>query len=260
MTGSAFDEALTERGWLVVPDAIEPGLLDEMAAQFEHADALRHDLRARAGVEGANDGTLHHLAGDHPSFLELLRRLRSWDESLRGFFGGNYILNSFGGVINRRDTSAYVHNIHRDIRFSSDSRRFMLNLLVMLDEFTLENGATYLLSGSHRLAERPAAPLFEREADRAVGGRGSVLFFDSRLWHAAGRNTTAAPRRALTITLSSPFFKPQLDYPRLLGLDSPAAGDAYLRQVVGYNARVPATLEEYYLPLAQRFYQRGQDD
>jgi hypothetical protein len=30
--------------------------------------------------------------------------------------------------------------------------------------------------------------------------------------------------------------------------------------MVGFNSRVPASLDEYYVPLADRFYQRGQDD
>ena len=71
-------------------------------------------------------------------------------------------------MVNRRDTRAYVHGIHRDIRFSSDSKRFMLNLLVMLDDFTLENGATHLLSGSQHCATSPTT-VFVEEAASATG-------------------------------------------------------------------------------------------
>jgi hypothetical protein len=251
---------IDSQGWFIVPRSFEPELLDRASAQFGPADAVRRELRERAGVEGDNTGTLHHLLGDHPVFLELLGSLRQFDPFLRSFFGGNYILNSYGGVINTKEAAAYIHNIHRDIRFSSDGKRFMLNLLVMLDDFTLANGATYLLSGSHLLDSRPDPSIFFDQASRATGSKGSILFFDSRLWHAAGRNTTTLPRRALTLTLTSPFFKQQLDYPRLLGQDSEATRDVFLKQLVGFNARVPASLREYYVPLADRFYQRGQDD
>lgn len=251
---------MEERGWLVAGNVVDLRLVDQAVAQFDDADRRRRVIRERAGVEGANDGTLHHLLCDHPVFIEILSQLRLFDDALRGFFDGNYILNSYGGVINRQDSRAYVHNVHRDIRFWSPARRFMINLLVMLDDFTVENGATHVLSGSHGIPDKPDAPRFEREAERAVGSRGSVLFFDSRLWHAAGENRTGRERRALTITLTSPFFKPQLDYPRLVGTGHPATADPFLRQIIGFNARVPASLEEYYVPLSQRFYQRGQDD
>ena len=255
-----FAAALDTRGWFIAEGAVRPALLDELAAQLEPALARRDAIRAQAGVEGGNDGTLHHLLGDHPCFVDLLDALRPFDAALRGYFTGKYVLNSYGGVINRQEGSAYVHHIHRDIRFSSDTRRFMLNLLVMLDDFTPENGGTWLLSGSQGLAQKPAEERFYREAQQAVGRRGAFLFFDSRLWHAAGRNATPRTRRALTLTFTSPFFKPQLDYPRLLGIGHPAARDPFLRQVIGYNARVPGTLQEYYVPVADRFYQRGQDD
>jgi hypothetical protein len=47
----------------------------------------------------------------------------------KAFFGGNFILNLYGGVINERCVHAYVQKVHRNIRFGSDSRRFMLNAL-----------------------------------------------------------------------------------------------------------------------------------
>lgn len=258
--GLHFADRLESAGWLVVPDAVPTPMLDAIVAQLDPALALRDRIRAANGVAGNNDGTLHHLLGDHPVFVQALDAIEPFSDRLAEFFSGKFILNSYGGVINRRDATAYVHNVHRDIRFASDGRRFMLNILVMLDDFTEANGATYLLSGSHREASKPEDERFRREAHRAKGRRGSMLFFDSRVWHATGLNTTAQPRRALTLTLTSPFFKQQLDYPRMLGPECAEGLSPFARQVVGFNARVPASLEEYYRPVAERFYQRGQDD
>lgn len=263
MIDAPAPEPLIERldtvGWLVLPSIFDDSLIKELTAQIEASLALRRDIRQRNRVDGNNDGTLHHLLGDHPCFVELLARFEQLDDLFKLYFRGNYILNSYGGVINRRDSRAYVHEIHRDIRFSSDAKRFMLNTLVMLDDFTLENGATHLLSGSQK-RERPTSDDFLSRAERAVGKRGSLLVFDSRLWHAAGHSSVDAPRRALTLTFTSPFFKQQLDYPRMVGQEGGGSLSPYLRQVIGYNSRVPASLAEYYLPTSERFYQRGQDD
>jgi hypothetical protein len=253
-------ESMRTQGWVVISGVIAEGLCDTLVRQLETGLALRQRIRERNGVEGSNDGTLHHLLADHPCFMDLLCVLEPFDPLLNWWFSGQYILNSYGGVINRRDTRAYVHDVHRDIRFSSDAKRFMLNLLVMLDDFTLANGATHLLSGSQTLANRPDPQEFLERSARATGERGSVLLFDSRLWHATGASQVDTPRRALTLTFTSPFFKQQLDYPRLVGYEGGAGLSPFLRQVIGFNARVPASLEEYYLPVAQRFYQRGQDN
>jgi ectoine hydroxylase-related dioxygenase (phytanoyl-CoA dioxygenase family) len=251
---------LTDRGWAILPGLIDPGIASRVAGELEPALARRDAIRIANAVEGRNDGTLHHLLADAPVFVDVLAAFERIDPLVRAFFGGNYILNSYGGVVNVRDSKAYVHNVHRDIRFSSVEKRFMLNSLVMIDDFTLDNGATYLLSGSHTAGERPEDADFFAHADRAVGNAGSVLCFDSRIWHATGSNVTPKPRRALTLTFSCPFFKPQLDYPRLVGDRSMRTLSPYLRQVIGFNARVPATLDEFYRPVDQRFYKRGQDD
>ena len=134
----------------------------------------------------------------------------------------------------------------------------MAQILVMLDDFTPDNGATYLLTGSHRRAERPPDDLFFRDAVRAVAAAGSILVFDSNLWHAAGVNRTDRPRRALTLGFTRPFMKQQLDYPRALGYDRSETLSPALRQLLGYNARVPASLDEWYQPPEKRLYKRDQ--
>jgi ectoine hydroxylase-related dioxygenase (phytanoyl-CoA dioxygenase family) len=114
------------------------------------------------------------------------------------------------------------------------------------------------MSGSHRSADKPSDEQFFKNAARAVGSAGSVVIFNSNLWHAAGANTTRAARRALTIVFTKPFMKQQLDYPRALGYDRASEFSEPVRQVLGYNARVPSSLDEWYQPPEKRLYQRNQ--
>jgi hypothetical protein len=251
--------ALATAGWTVLPGLIRRKLLDSLVKALGPSLALRDQIRRRNGVQENSAGTLHHLLMDDPCYVELLAELSTLEPVFKGYFQGNFVLNSYGGVINERDSRSYVQNVHRDIRFGSDSRRFMVNALVMLDDFTLANGATHILSHSQNLQQQPTDEHFYAQASRATGERGSVLLFDSRMWHATGRNTTDAPRRALTLTFTSPFFKPQLDYARLFGYSNLDRCNAWMRQVLGFNARVPESLDEFYVPVQQRFYQRGQD-
>ena len=177
---------------------------------------------------------------------------------LEQFFQGPYILNTYGGVLNLPNDVSYVGGVHRDLRTFSGDVHLMVQLLVMLDDFTEDNGATYLLNGSHRLREKPSDEVFFRDAVRAVGPAGSVVMFNSNLWHAAGINRSSRPRRALTIVFTRPFVKQQLDYPRALGYDRADSFSPTLRQLLGYNARVPASLEEWYQPPERRMYKRDQ--
>jgi ectoine hydroxylase-related dioxygenase (phytanoyl-CoA dioxygenase family) len=253
------DTALATAGWTVIPQLIRTDLIDSLVDALAPSLALRNEIRQRNGVLDNSAGTLHHLLMDSECYVELLAEFAVLEPVFKRYFDGNFVLNSYGGVINERDSRSYVQNVHRDIRFGSDTRRFMLNALVMLDEFTLDNGATHVLSHSQNVQQQPADEAFYAQAARATGERGSVLLFDSRMWHATGQNATNAPRRALTLTFTSPFFKPQLDYARLFGYRNLDRCDAWMRQVLGFNARVPESLDEFYVPIEQRFYQRGQD-
>ncbi|NKB67334.1 MAG: phytanoyl-CoA dioxygenase [Candidatus Latescibacteria bacterium] len=77
--------------------------------------------------------------------------------------------------------------------------------LWMLSPFSSENGGTLVVPGSHRAANNPTggngvdpqAP-YPSEVN-ACGPAGSVLVFDSRLWHATAPNRSAAPRTSVVV-------------------------------------------------------------
>ena len=260
MSGESLAAHLARDGWAIVPGALEAGQVDRLRQELERAYRLQREIQIRNGVGDGTDGTVHHLPCMEGAFLELLER-NPCAEPLREFFGGPYVVNSFGGVLNRPAAevdTAYVGKMHRDLRTFCGGMNLMAQLLVMLDDFTEENGATYLLSGSHTTGDRPDETEFFRRAARAVGAAGSIVVFNSNLWHAAGLNRSGATRRALTLVFTKPFIKPQFDYPRALGYDRGAAFSETLRQVLGYNARVPATLDEWYQPPDRRMYRPGQ--
>jgi hypothetical protein len=250
-------ETLDRDGWALVPGVIDDLLLERLRAGLQIQYEAQRAVQTANGVAAGTDGTVHHLPLAGGAFLELLDR-DFFADVLHGFFGGPYILNTYGGVLNLPQNVSYVGRIHRDQRTFSGTLPLMAQWLVMLDDFTEENGATYFLSGSHRSAGEPQEQDFFDRAARAIAPAGSVVVFNSNLWHAAGVNRSAGPRRALTIVFSRPFVKQQLDYPRALGYELGDRLSPTLRQRLGYNARVPATLDEWYQPPERRLYHRDQ--
>ncbi len=96
------------------------------------------------------------------------------------------------------------------------------------------------------------------DEDRAVGTSGSIVFWDSNIWHAAGENKTNLPRRSLSLIYSQPFMKQQFDYPRSVGYENADSFPEQFKQIVGFNARTPATLDEWYQVPEKRFYKKDQ--
>ncbi len=249
--------ALDQDGLTLLPSFVPADLLARLASELDAVYEEQRGLQLRNGVGQGTDGTVHHLPCAGGAFLELLER-NPCQTLLEQYFQGPCILNTYGGVLNLPNEVSYVGGIHRDLRTFSGDVNLMAQLLVMLDDFTEENGATYLLTGSHRLREKPADTLFFRDAVRAVGSAGSIVVFNSNLWHAAGVNRSNRPRRALTLAFTRPFIKQQLDYPRALGYDRAESFSPVLRQLLGYNARVPTSLDEWYQAPEKRLYKRDQ--
>ncbi|WP_183564211.1 phytanoyl-CoA dioxygenase family protein [Mucilaginibacter sp. SP1R1] len=252
-----FKDAMDDYGWVVYTNALEPDFVDQINDDLIVAHQYRRRIQEKNGISANMDGTLHHLLERENFALRFLEKMYCNDE-ISYFLSGNYILNGINAVIHVKQAHPYLSNMHRDVRTFMKDTKLLVQMIVTLDDFTVENGATYFLSGSHKADLRPDENYFYGHANRAVAPKGSVIIFNSNIWHAAGENTTAAPRRALTLGFTRPFFKQQMDYPRFLGYDFVAGLSPSLRQVIGYNARTPENLDEYYQPPHLRMYQRDQ--
>lgn len=82
-----------------------------------------------------------------------------------------------------------------------------LSTIWMLTPFTAETGGTFVVPGSHHWPRNPAAgdmPEIDQDAPyptecQIEGAAGSVLVYDSRLWHAVASNRSASDRVALIV-------------------------------------------------------------
>ncbi|MBM7785497.1 phytanoyl-CoA dioxygenase family protein [Tenggerimyces flavus] len=76
------------------------------------------------------------------------------------------------------------------------------NSIWLLDDFTAENGATRVVPGSHRSVSMPK-DMMSDPADAhpdevlLLAPAGTVVIFNSHLWHGGTLNRSAAPRRAM---------------------------------------------------------------
>ena len=80
-----------------------------------------------------------------------------------------------------------------------------LTSLWMFSPFTAENGGTLVVPGSHRVPTNPTAdmgvdPTSPYPTEFLVTGEaGSVVMFDSRVWHSANANRSSEPRVSVVV-------------------------------------------------------------
>jgi ectoine hydroxylase-related dioxygenase (phytanoyl-CoA dioxygenase family) len=108
------------------------------------------------------------------------------------------------------------------------------NSMWALTDFSLANGATRVVRGSH---QRDHAPAYGKpqESEPAVMHRGSVLIWHGSLWHGGGANTTGERRVGLAMNYCAGFVRQQEN--QQLGIPREIARrfSPRLRELVGYG-------------------------
>ncbi len=150
----------------------------------------------------------------------------------------------------------FQRSFHRDFPRVLNGYVCSINTLIAIDEFTADNGATVVVPGTHQSASAPDKEILERDAVPAECAAGSMIVFDSTLWHAAGRNATAQDRCAVNQQFTRSYFKQQMDYVRCLGEERVFRQSERTQQLLGWYTRMPDSLEQYYSD--ERVYRAGQ--
>ncbi|MDB5029399.1 phytanoyl-CoA dioxygenase family protein [Mucilaginibacter sp.] len=252
-----FKVSLDTYGWVVYENAIESDFINRINNDIEDGYIRRKSIQERNGISANMDGIHYHLLDRDNFSIPLLERMYC-NEEITQYFGGKHILNGMNGAIYSKQECPYQNNMHRDASTFISKTKLLLQMIITLDDFTLQNGAIYFLSGSHKTALKPDEEFFYTHADSVVTPKGSIILFNSNLWYANGENVTPEPRRALILGFTQPFLKQQMDYSRFLGYDFVAGLKPELRQIIGYNACIPANLSDYYQPPHLRMYKHDQ--
>jgi hypothetical protein len=184
----------------------ERSALDKQGfAVFPHALTLECVARLRIAFENpAGHGTQHieisestpELAAwleltQHPTLLAAAQYILARPFRVRDSHGRNP-LPGFG-----------QQGLHADwIPRTAGQPFFVVTSLFMLDDFTIENGATRVVPGSHFLLQPPPKAVSQPNAHHrneaiVTGVTGSLLVFNGHLWHSGRRNDSQGPRRAV---------------------------------------------------------------
>ena len=152
----------------------------------------------------------------------------------------------------------FQNRYHMDFPRNLNGYFMSVNVMLAIDEFRPDNGATIVLPGTHQKVVAPQLDKLEHTAMPATCPAGSMLVFDSTLYHAAGPNTSGADRLAINNQFTRSYVKQQIDYVRALGEDVVLAQPDRTQQLLGWYTRVVSSLDEYYQPADKRLYRSGQ--
>lgn len=200
---------LRDDGFTVFDGVIPPGEVDAVRGSvLETANQLFNpETKARFMVTHVSSFINHNQ-----SFAPYLTD-RHMMEVVRALFGSYFCVSFTTTQIN--DPGNPRTGWHADWPFNQNNAGHIpapypdfcihLTTLWMLSPFNQENGGTLVVPGSHRAGTNPTTDMGV-DPDQpypsellVTGDAGSVVMFDSRLWHAANHNASSEQRVSLAV-------------------------------------------------------------
>jgi len=154
------------------------------------------------------------------------------------------------------DQSQYI--FHPDFTRVLNGYMASINILFTLDNLTEECEGFYVVPGSHQKPLALGQDYCRANAIPVACSAGSILVFDSTIWHCGGPNYSGQDWHGINHQFTRSYIKQQLDYVRALGDDTVLLQPSRTQQLLGWYARVVTCLDEYYRPEADRLYRKDQ--
>lgn len=231
-------EELKLRGFTTLDAQIPNDELATLASDFEAARESYRKQFTEAGfdLDELNEAEVVRVMPYWaPAFMQVLFNTRLQDFVSR-VLGDYFIVNQVNGLINPAQGGTYSQSpFHRDLPFRhlTMSRPISINALFALDDFTVDNGATRVIPGSHTIEPFPSKQSVQRLQTQVIARRGTFIILDAMTYHAGGINQTDKDRRAVNHVFTIPAMRQQLHLPSVFGACDEL--NDRQRQVLGYG-------------------------
>ena len=188
------------------------------------------DNRSQRVWNLVNKGKIFANMIQHPAVLEFQEYL----------LGKNCTLSSF--TINLIGSGSPSSELHIDYPLSSlptphPSFALCANSIYLLDDFSLENGATHLVPGSHKRCYGPSSGEVYDDIIQVTGKKGDIIIVHGHIWHGSGENRTDQDRVALLGFFCRSFMKPQQDLLRLIAPEVIEGASGTLKRLLGVDSQ-----------------------
>lgn len=255
MTPITTADVFSTSGFCVIPDALGPAQVEhliEVLDRLIHEDLRNPDPRRRNDDWMSFNGALRDdaiaAAVVHPNILP----------HVESVLGPTCIMYACISSSMPPDGTNYSSRMHVDCQRVIPSYPTNVGVMIALTDFTEENGATRFLPGSFERIDAPTPEEYDRDAEMVFPTAGSAVIFNARIWHSGGMNRTSRPRHALTVNYCRSYMRQHFDFPRMVPPERVATLSPVLRRVLGFDVRMPTSLDEYYVDEADRLYKANQ--
>ena len=227
-------DAIARDGYTIVPDAIEPALLDELTEDLERLERTYEIVPSPNAFEGAHTLRVYNLLALSPVW----QRVPVHDHVLpivEGVLDAGCLVSSLSSIrIQPGETAQPIHADDQLMPLAKPHAPTVCNSMWALTDFTDANGATRIIPGTHLAADSPD---FGSTYDSLAAEmpRGSVLVWHGSLWHGGGANRTDADRIGIAMNYCAGWVRQQENQQLGIPVDVARTFSPRLQELVGYG-------------------------
>jgi hypothetical protein len=231
-------DQLDHDGFLPLSGILTQDHLGRLRARVDellHAegDQAGTEFRQEAGTERLSDlvnqGAVFDICFTHPRVLAGIAQVLGADFKLSSL--------NYRAALPEQGHQA----LHTDWSEPVPAGQFRVcNSIWLLDDFTAENGPTRVVPGSHQRGTLPKDEMPDPAAPHPdemtlLAPAGTIVIFNSHLWHGGTLNRTAVRRRALHAYFCRRTERQQIDQQRFARAETRARLSSAARYVLGLN-------------------------
>jgi ectoine hydroxylase-related dioxygenase (phytanoyl-CoA dioxygenase family) len=190
-------DKIRDDGYTVIERAADPDLVEGLKQALERTEREHGLGNVRTSFEGFKTVRINNLLTYDDIFWEVPLH-QNVLPIVERVLDKECLLSSFCSLV--LGPGQQAQPIHEDTQLIPLPRPHIpitLNAIWALSDFREDNGATRILPGSHKYASSPEYGK-DYDAITATMPAGSVMLFDSALWHGGGANTSDARRFAFS--------------------------------------------------------------
>lgn len=221
-------------GFVVLENVIAPSEVERLKTALLSVEERHGFGYAKTSFEGFKTVRINNLLAYDEAFwsVPLQPSVLALCESL---LDKELLLSSLCSLtLGPGQTAQPLHEDTQQLKLPRPRPPMALNAMWALSDFTESNGATRIVPGSHQYDHAPA---YGAEVDTvpATMPAGSVMLFDSALWHMGGANTTDERRYALSCYYCAGWMRQQENLQLGIPRDVAARFPRRLQELCGYG-------------------------
>lgn len=225
---------LETKGWTVLEDAVDPALIDALADDLHRLERELDVQPSENSFEGRNTLRVYNLLARgeiwwkvpvHPAVLPVVESV----------LDSGCLISSLSSInIGPGENAQPIHADDQLIPIPKPHPATVCNTMWALTDFTEENGATRIISGTHLSDASPNYGQYY-DSDPAVMRKGSVLVWHGSLWHGGGANRTSERRVGIAMNYCAGYIRQQENQQLGIPSDLVKRMPARLQELVGYG-------------------------